>query len=247
MGFTPLEGLVMGTRSGDIDPAIVQFLMEKENLSVKDVNNILNKNSGLLGLSETSNDVRELVLEAEHGSEPCRLALEVFAYRIRKFVGAYAAALGGLVAVVFTAGIGENSALVRAMTLEGLEFLGIALDPAANAANAARIGTGKVEVLVVPTDEELAIVRETVRILGRKPATPEDGTGATGRVALAEKELVELLLLLNRNPGKRLPEILESFNECPNRASSRRLTLHELELLLDGLDVRLGAPAGPRA
>lgn len=171
MGLTPLEGLVMGTRSGDIDPGAVFFLMEKEGLNLKGVNCLLNKRSGLAGLSGVSNDMRELHEAARAGDARARLAIDVFAYRVKKYIGAYLAVLGGARAVVFTGGIGENDAEVRAKALGGLGALGIELDEARNAsarATEARITTGAspVAVLVVPTNEELMIARDTYALVG---------------------------------------------------------------------------------
>lgn len=171
MGFTPLEGLVMGTRSGDLDPAVVTFLQERLSLSPREVYELLNRKSGLLGLSGLSADARDIERAAEGGHPGARLALEVFAYRARKYIGAYAAALGGLDAVAFTAGIGERSPLLRAMILDGLEFLGIELDHERNERAVgvlAEISTSrsKAKVFVIPTDEELLIAREAARLAG---------------------------------------------------------------------------------
>jgi len=165
MGFTPLEGLIMGTRCGDIDPAIVPYIMEKESLTGRQVDALMNKNSGLLGLTGTSNDMREIVAEAARGSEQHKLAIEVYCYRIRKYIGAYAAAMGGVDAVVFTGGIGENSPQIRWRTVEGLERLGIAIDSEKNQGGQTDIGKGSVRILVIPTNEELAIVKDTVALL----------------------------------------------------------------------------------
>lgn len=165
MGFTPLEGLIMGTRCGDIDPALITYIMEKERLDVKEVSDLLYRYSGLKGISETTNDMREIQEEAALGSERHKLALDIFCYRVTKYIGAYAAAMGGLDAVVFTGGIGENSSVVRALVLENLEFLGIEVDGEANDKNAQLISRGRVKVLVIPTDEELVIARETQKIL----------------------------------------------------------------------------------
>jgi acetate kinase len=167
MGFTPLEGLVMGTRCGDIDPAIVPYLIDREKLSVREINSLMNKSSGLLGLSESTNDMREIEDEAEHGSRSHQLALAVFCRRIQKYIGAYAAALGGIDVLVFTGGIGENSPTVRERSTAGLEFMGITLDAAKNAASERIISSGPVRVVVMPTDEELAIARDTNAILRR--------------------------------------------------------------------------------
>lgn len=165
MGFTPMEGLVMGTRSGDIDPSIVFYLIG-EGFSPREVEDLLNKKSGLLGISGVSNDVRDVEKEAEAGSKRARLALEVFAYRARKYIGAYAAVLDGLDVLVFTGGIGENDPLMRGMICGNMGFLGLKIDEDANRAMVGRTGVisreeSKVKVLVIPTDEELAIAEET--------------------------------------------------------------------------------------
>ena len=171
MGLTPLEGLVMGTRSGDIDPAIIFHLARQEGMSLDDIDKLLNKKSGLLGISGLSNDCRTL-LGAAATNERAKLALEIFCYRVRKYVGAYLAVLGHTDAVVFTGGIGENAAAIRAQALEGLDELGIALDPEANRAavgREARISSSdsRIAVLVVPTNEELMIARDTVAVTTR--------------------------------------------------------------------------------
>lgn len=169
MGLTPLEGLVMGTRSGDIDPAVVVHLVRHAGMDVDEVDDLLNKRSGLLGLSGRQ-DMRDLVAAAEDGDEAAVLALDVYCYRVRSYLGAYTAALGRVDAVVFTAGVGENSAPVRARSLAGLQALGIELDEEANAApgrGARDVATSgsRVRVLVVPTDEELEIARQTVAVI----------------------------------------------------------------------------------
>ncbi|MDR1049377.1 MAG: acetate kinase [Synergistaceae bacterium] len=168
MGFTPLTGVLMGTRCGDIDPAIIPFITETEKLSVKEVDSILNKKSGLLGLSGISSDLRDIEAAAERGESRSRLAIQILTYGIKKYIGAYAAAMEGLDAVVFTAGVGENSAPVRAAVCEGLGFLGIEIDAAKNAVRGkeAVISTdsSRVKVLVVPTNEELVIARDTKRL-----------------------------------------------------------------------------------
>ncbi len=175
MGLTPLEGLVMGTRCGDIDPAIIFQLARRRGLSLGEINTLLNKQSGLLGLSGVSNDVRTL-LNASTENERARLALDVFCYRVRKYIGAYLAALGRCHAVVLTGGIGENAAPVRQDILDGLENLGIELDPALNAEARgceADIATGGslIRILVVPTNEELMIARDTVVVARRGAAS----------------------------------------------------------------------------
>jgi acetate kinase len=166
MGLTPLEGAVMGTRSGDIDPGVIFFLHRHLGLTIDDIDDLLNKRSGLLGLSGISNDMREIAQRSSQGDARCRLALEIFAYRVKKYVGAYAAALGGMDALVFTAGIGENFPSIRTMICEGLGFLGIELDIHRNEralATETVISNPDhgVAVLVVPTNEELMIALET--------------------------------------------------------------------------------------
>lgn len=169
MGFTPLEGLEMGTRSGDLDPAIINFLVSNTGKSVEDINNILNKESGFLGLSGVSSDTRDVEAAALDGNKKAQLSLNVFYYRVKKYIGAYAAAMGGVDALVFTAGIGENSELTREKVCEGLEFLGIKIDKEKNNTRGkiADIsdGTLGVRVLVIPTDEELMIARDTREIV----------------------------------------------------------------------------------
>jgi acetate kinase len=170
MGLTPLEGLVMGTRSGDIDPAIPFFLATKEGFDLPAIDETLNKKSGLLGISGVSSDMREVIAAAEDGNARAKLALKIFAYRVKKYIGAYAAALGKLDAVVFTGGIGENSALIRAMACENLGILGIEIDEEKNRSGRrgdADISTGhsRVRVLVIATNEELMIARDTASVV----------------------------------------------------------------------------------
>jgi acetate kinase len=176
MGLTPLEGLVMGTRSGDIDPAIVDFIAAKEGLTSREVETLLNKQSGLLGISGLTNDMRELLAEAhEHNDRRARLAIDVFCYRARKYIGAYMAAINGADAIVFTGGIGENAAEIRMKICAGLEWMGIEIDADRNGAY--RPGTdglvskdaSRVAVYVIPTDEELLIARDTVRCVRGAP------------------------------------------------------------------------------
>ena len=168
MGFTPLEGVPMGTRSGNIDPQIVQYLMKEKNYSIEEVDHLLNKESGVLGLSGISSDFRDLDSEASKGNERAKLALNVFYYRIKSQIGAYAAILGGIDVIVFTAGVGENGPDTRAGILSGLEFLGINLDKEANLVRGElkEISSkdSKVKVFVVPTNEELVIARETMEL-----------------------------------------------------------------------------------
>ncbi|MEJ8304678.1 acetate kinase [Saccharibacillus sacchari] len=170
MGMTPLEGLMMGTRSGDLDPAIVPYVMNKEELSVSEVNSMLNKHSGLLAISGVSSDMRDITDGWEKGEANATLAFEMYEYRLRKYIGSYAAAMNGVDVLIFTAGVGENSAIVRKAVCENLSYLGIEIDEELNkirSGDPRRISTpnSKVEVLVVPTNEELVIARDTFRIV----------------------------------------------------------------------------------
>lgn len=168
MGLTPLEGLLMGTRSGDMDPAITEFLCNADDLSVQEVTTIYNKKSGLLGLSGgLSSDWRDVCAAALNGNAAAERTTEVFAYRIRKYIGAYAAAMNGLDAVVFTAGIGENSHDARRLIMRDTEFLGIEMDEMRNKNRETFISTdsSRVKVMIVPTDEEMAIARDTMNIV----------------------------------------------------------------------------------
>ncbi|MCC6442986.1 MAG: acetate kinase [Armatimonadetes bacterium] len=169
MGLTPVEGLVMGTRCGDLDPALVVFLTRWLNADIDQIDQWLNKKSGLLGLSGVGSDMRDILQAASEGCERAEIALEVFCYRVRKYIGAYAAAMGGLDAVVFTAGIGEHSPPVRARACEGLGFLGVAIDPKKNSAGRGERDISaegaRVRTFVVPTNEELVIARETLAIV----------------------------------------------------------------------------------
>ena len=171
MGFTPLAGVLMGTRSGDIDVSAVEFLAKKKGMTFAEVLNYLNKNCGVAGISGVSSDFRDLEKGVSEGNERCALALDMFSYQTKKFVGAYAAAMGGLDCIVFTAGIGENTPDVRAGVCEGLEFLGVKLDKEANklknngAIREISAKNSKVKVLVIPTNEELVIARETAELL----------------------------------------------------------------------------------
>ena len=174
MGFTPLDGLVMGTRSGSIDPAIIDFIGKKENLDFDGVNEILNKKSGLLGISGLSSDGRDLAEAAEKGNERAQLALDIFRYRVACYIGAYAAAMNGVDAIAFTAGIGENSENMRTSVCSRLTYLGAYLDPHANEMHGQErvISTpdSKVKLLMIPTNEELAIARDTLAIVSGKEA-----------------------------------------------------------------------------
>lgn len=168
MGFTPLAGLVMGTRTGDLDPQILPFIQEKEGLDAEAIKDLMNKKSGLLGLSGVSSDCRDIELAADQGNRRAQLALAVFTHQIVHYIGAYAADLNGLDTLVFTAGVGEHSARIRKAVCESLTYLGVTLDQKANEANAQEISSkdSRVKVLVIPTDEEIIIARDVMRIAG---------------------------------------------------------------------------------
>jgi acetate kinase len=175
MGFTPLEGLLMGTRAGDLDPSVILFIMGKEGLTLGEANTLLNKHSGLQGISGISNDMREIISEMKNGDKKATNAFEVFTYRIRKYIGAYAAAMGGIDVVVFTGGIGENSPEVRATSCDGLGFLGIAVDAALNTSGEKeRVispPSSKTSVMVIQTNEEMVIAMDTMQIVMEKSAS----------------------------------------------------------------------------
>ena len=169
MGFTPLAGLPMGTRCGDIDAGILEYLMNKHGYDIKEMLSILNKKSGVLGISGVSSDFRDLEKAAEEGNARAQLAEEKFAYEVKKYVGAYAAAMGGVDAIIFTAGVGENDKGIRAMVCDGLEYMGVKLDPAANDVRGKETvisaADSKVKVLLIPTNEELMIATDTAAIV----------------------------------------------------------------------------------
>lgn len=169
MGFTPLEGLVMGTRCGDIDPAIIPYLMDNKGLSSKEVNDLMNKESGVLGISGVSSDFRDIEDAAENGNKRAQMALDVFHYRVKKYIGAYAAAMNGVDAIVFTAGVGENGVETRAEIGGNLEYLGVELDLEKNNVRGKETliskEESKVKVFVIPTDEELMIAKDTLNLI----------------------------------------------------------------------------------
>jgi acetate kinase len=171
MGFTPLEGLVMGTRAGDMDPAIVTFLQDKEKLSSDEVNSLLNKKSGVLGISKLSSDFRDIEDAAKNGNENAQLALDVYNYRVKKYIGSYMAAMNGADAIIFTAGLGENSDVVREAICKDMDFLGIKIDTEKNKVRGKLTDISaegsKVKVLIVPTNEELMIARDTKKLIGK--------------------------------------------------------------------------------
>ena len=170
MGFTPLDGFIMGTRSGGIDPSVVTYIMNKEGLTPDQMSDLMNKKSGFLGLSGVSSDCRDLWAAAKEGNERAKLTLEIVSYQIKKFIGSYAAAMGGVDAVIFTGGIGENDGAMRALVCEDMEFLGMDLDSERNKVQGeAKISTdsSKVEIWVIPTNEELLIARDTMEIVSK--------------------------------------------------------------------------------
>ena len=172
MGLTPLEGLIMGTRSGDVDPAILEFISQKEDLSFKEMLDVLNKKSGVLGLSDgVSSDFRDLGEAADSGNEQAQIALETYAYHVAKYIGAYVAAMNGVDAITFTAGVGENNISARAMIASYLTYLGTEIDDEKNKTRGEEIviskDGSKVPLLVIPTDEEMSIARATIALVGR--------------------------------------------------------------------------------
>jgi acetate kinase len=169
MGMTPAEGLIMGTRTGDLDPGALLYMAEKEDTSIKETSNLLNKKSGMLGISGVSSDMRDIELAANNGNHRAQLALEMFAYRVKKYIGAYTAALGGVDVIVFAGGIGERDTETRKRILSGLEFLGIELDPknldTKGEETILTTKNSKVKVIVVPTDEEMMIAKDTFELV----------------------------------------------------------------------------------
>ncbi len=173
MGMTPLEGLLMGTRCGDLDPGIVSYIMEKEKIGTQAISTLLNKHSGLLGISGVSSDMREVGAAVDEGNTRAKLALEIFVHRVKKYIGAYAALMGGADIILFTGGIGENNVSLRGEICEGLEFMGVKVNPEVNLSirgEEAYISTedSAVKVLVVPTDEEYMIAADTMHIISKK-------------------------------------------------------------------------------
>ncbi|HLR11273.1 MAG TPA: acetate kinase [Sporosarcina sp.] len=170
MGFTPLAGVTMGTRSGNIDPALIPYIMERTGKSVEEVLDVLNKESGMLAVSGFSSDLRDIEMKAAEGNERAELALEVFADRIHKYIGSYAARMGGVDAIIFTAGIGENSDVIRERVVKGLEFMGVYFDPDLNKVRGQEAYISHphspVKILVIPTNEEVMLARDTVRVAG---------------------------------------------------------------------------------
>lgn len=176
MGFSPLEGLIMGTRSGDIDPSILFYLIEKEELSLANVHALLNKHSGLLGLSGYAADMRELLDEAADGDRRCREAIDVFSYRVKKYIGSYIATMNGVDAIIFTGGIGENAAPVREKILDDMDYAGIKVDPERNRQNKGEFFIQQegaaTDICVIPTNEELVIAIDAAKIARASKQTP---------------------------------------------------------------------------
>lgn len=173
MGMTPVEGLIMGTRSGDVDPGIISYIMDKEHMGTNGISTLLNKFSGVLGISGISSDMREIEAGIKNGNKRAQLAMNTYNYRIKKYVGSYAAVLGGVDILVFTGGVGENQAITRSDVCKNMEFMGIELDEELNASvRATEVviskPTSKVKVVIIPTDEELTIAKDTVEILRNK-------------------------------------------------------------------------------
>ena len=235
MGFTPLEGLVMGTRCGDIDPALVPYIMERENLSTDQIDSIMNKNSGMLGLTATSNDMREIEAEALRGSAQHKLALDIYCHAVKKYVGAYMAELGKIDAIVFTGGIGENSNYVRGQSLSNMEAYGVGIDPKKNKKNMTDIGSGSVKILVIPTNEELAIARDTKQVLGSfdkdKKATLPEAPISKKLTALDDHEKVELVLLWSNYPRVSVSQLTQKLNEKIGKHFKEQIIKQELHIL----------------
>ncbi len=217
MGFTPLEGLVMGTRCGDIDPALVPYIMEREGLETQEIDQIMNKNSGMLGLTETTNDMREIEEEAFRGNEKHKLALDIYCHRVRKYIGAYIAILGGVDAIIFTGGVGEKSFYVREHSLKNLDKLGIKIDLDLNNENKTKISLGKIKILIIPTNEELAIARDTKKILEsykQKSKPVSTAKKAQEEITdLSEDEKAQLVLLWAEDPKSPISELTRKLNK----------------------------------
>jgi hypothetical protein len=224
----------MGTRCGSIDPALVPYIMEREKLGTKEIDSIMNKNSGMLGLTETSNDMREIEQEAAHGSERHQLAVEIYCHTIKKYIGAYMAEMGRADAIVFTGGIGENSRLVRRLVSSGLEEFGIVLDSAKNEANECVISSGRVKVMVVPTNEELAIARDTRRILSSlesRPAVVPAGPEPPRPATPAADDVAKLVLLWAKNRKADAASLARKWGQGLGRSVSPAEVTRELERL----------------
>lgn len=235
MGFTPLEGLVMGTRCGDIDPALIPFIMHREKLSSEQMDAIMNKNSGMLGLTGTSNDMREIEAEAERGSERHQLALDIYCHRIKKYIGSFMTELGRVDAIVFTGGIGENSSFVRARSLSNLAHFGIVIEDKKNKKSEKRVSSGAVEILVIPTNEELAIARDTKEILVLGDATmqspPMIERPDERKQLFVGHEKADLVLLWAEEPGAGAEVLAQKLSKKLNKEINTEMVSAELEYL----------------
>ncbi len=251
MGFTPLEGLVMGTRCGSIDPALVPYIMDREKLGTKEIDSIMNKNSGMLGLTETSNDMREIEQDAARGSERHQLAIDIYCHYVKKYVGAFMAQLGRVDAVIFTGGIGENSRLVRRLSLAGMEEFGLAVDAHKNEKNERDIGSGRVKILVVPTNEELAIARDTKRILQtvlkEAGARPGEGPEVKPAAAFEPEETAKLVLLWAKNPKTEASVLASTLSQALGRTFGAEAVARELARLSLTSAPRPDKKAAPKA
>jgi acetate kinase len=237
MGFTPLEGLVMGTRCGTIDPALIPYIMDREKLTTKEIDSIMNNNSGMIGLTKTSNDMREIELEASKGSKQHRLALDIYCHSVKKYIGAYMAELGGVDAIIFTGGIGEKSPYVRKLSLSNMSEFDIELDDIKNKQNKQEISKSEVKVLVIPTNEELAIARDTCRVLTSVEAKQElllEEEKVTEELSLlTEDEKAELILLWAQDPNIDIASLTYKLNEKIRkeiRVKTVKLTIEKLGL-----------------
>jgi len=251
MGLTPLEGLVMGTRSGDVDPGILIHIAKEEGLSIEELDNILNKKSGLAGLSGIGNDMRDIIEKATLGDDNCRLALQVFAHRLRKYIGAYAAVMGGVDAIVFTGGIGENSAVVRHRVAQRLDFLGAVIDEDLNhdiklsadePVQKFSSENSRVKLLAVKTNEELAIAQDTMRIATEKNkvnTTPQIPIAVSARHIHLTQEAVDALF----GKGHKLTE-LAPLSQPGQFACNEQVTVVGPKNNIEG--VRILGPTRPK-
>jgi len=235
MGFTPLEGLIMGTRCGDIDPALVPYIMEKERLDTKEIDSIMNKNSGMLGLTETSNDMREIEAEAFRGNEQHILALDIYCHKLKRYIGAFMAVLGGVDAIVFAGGVGEKSFYVREMVLCDMKRFGIAIDKKKNDKNAPDISAGEVKILVIPTNEELAIARDAQDILQAMKENAglpiPDEIISSELALLSEDDKAELVLLWAADPKMSVAQLTKKLIRKIKKDIKTQTVKRELEIL----------------
>ena len=225
----------MGTRCGAIDPALVPYIMERENLSTDQIDAIMNKNSGMLGLTATSNDMREIEAEAQRGSAQHQLALEIYCHAVKKYIGAYMAELGKVDAIIFTGGIGEHSSYVREQSLGNMKSFGIQIDSKKNIKNSPVISTGKIKILVIPTNEELAIARDTRQVLesiqkGIEKPIPEAAVSEEVE-ALNDHEKVELVLLWANHPQSSISHLTQKLSEKMGKHFQVQAVKRQLDVL----------------